>query len=214
MRLKPQPPYLALLSLCTIYRQLFVDQQRLVVHMTVEAKSAYFKEKLCNVDSKRMFKIVKDMTSAPCRSLPTGRSDKQLATDFSSFFKQKIDNIQHELFNTDNLNHNDRLILDSDASSSLSSVPLLSEFTPVSDEETERIIFSLANKSSCLDPWPTSFVREYIHIVLPLITRIVNASLEKGTFPDCLKRAIVYPLLKKASLETNELGNYRPVSNL
>jgi len=50
--------------------------------------------------------------------------------------------------------------------------------------------------------------------VLPFIVNLINSSLISGTVPNCLKQAIVRPLLKKPGLDTNELSNYRPVSNL
>ena len=43
---------------------------------------------------------------------------------------------------------------------------------------------------------------------------MTNCSLFSGTFPSGLRRAIITPILKKASLDKNSLGNYRPVSNL
>ena len=43
---------------------------------------------------------------------------------------------------------------------------------------------------------------------------LVNSSLSEGVFPSCFKTACVKPLLKKPSLDTNVLKNYRPVSNL
>ena len=45
-------------------------------------------------------------------------------------------------------------------------------------------------------------------------SRCVNMSLESGTFPDILKRALVTPIIKKPSLDRNVLTNYRPVSNI
>ena len=39
-------------------------------------------------------------------------------------------------------------------------------------------------------------------------------SLKSGVFPSIYKSAIVTPLLKKPSLDPNDLKNYRPVSNL
>ena len=42
----------------------------------------------------------------------------------------------------------------------------------------------------------------------------INESLTKGEFPNDFKNAIVKPLLKKPSLDKNELRNYRLVSNL
>ena len=49
---------------------------------------------------------------------------------------------------------------------------------------------------------------------MPCITSIVNESLASGSFPSIFKTALVKPLLKKASLDRDELKNYRPVSNL
>ena len=43
---------------------------------------------------------------------------------------------------------------------------------------------------------------------------IINDSLTSGSVPECLKHAIISPLLKKQNLNPNELKNYRPVSNL
>ena len=52
------------------------------------------------------------------------------------------------------------------------------------------------------------------HCIVPAITRITNASLDKGVMPKSLKHAIVRPLLKKPSLDKDTLSSYRPVSNL
>ena len=41
-----------------------------------------------------------------------------------------------------------------------------------------------------------------------------NASLSEGVFPDALKHATVRPRLKKPTLNPDDLGSYRPISNL
>ena len=46
------------------------------------------------------------------------------------------------------------------------------------------------------------------------ITAIINVSLASGVVPDCFKEARVVPLIKKPSLDSEVLANYRPVSNL
>ena len=43
---------------------------------------------------------------------------------------------------------------------------------------------------------------------------MVNCSLREGLVPDGFKKAIVTPLIKKASLPIEDLKNYRPVSGL
>ena len=48
----------------------------------------------------------------------------------------------------------------------------------------------------------------------PIITNLVNLSLSEGIFPSSFKQALVQPLLKKPSLSTDDLNNFRPISNL
>ena len=72
----------------------------------------------------------------------------------------------------------------------------------------------LSKTTSCgLDPIPTSLLKEHISILLPIITKMINLSLETGEFPTEWKLAFVKPLLKKPGLATT-LKNYRPISNL
>jgi len=48
----------------------------------------------------------------------------------------------------------------------------------------------------------------------PTITNIVNFSLTSGQFHPILKDSVISPLLKKSTLDKDELSNYRPISNL
>ena len=43
---------------------------------------------------------------------------------------------------------------------------------------------------------------------------VINSSLSSGIFPKLYKNAIVKPLLKNASLDSNDIKNYHSVSNL
>ena len=43
------------------------------------------------------------------------------------------------------------------------------------------------------------------------ITAIINRSLTTGHFPNCFKRALITPVIKKQSLDHNDLNNYRPI---
>ena len=70
------------------------------------------------------------------------------------------------------------------------------------------------SKSCSLDPWPTFLVLDYLDILITLITSIINASLEQGTYPNFFKQAHVTPILKKSSLDKEIFKSYRPVSNL
>ena len=50
--------------------------------------------------------------------------------------------------------------------------------------------------------------------LLPVITLIINSSLQSGHFPKVWKKAIVTPLLKKCGSDSSNFKNLRPVSNL
>ena len=65
-----------------------------------------------------------------------------------------------------------------------------------------------------LDPIPTFILRDCIDAVLPFLIGMVNASLREGYLPASQKKAVVTPLLKKPSLDAQDIKNYRPVSNL
>ena len=69
------------------------------------------------------------------------------------------------------------------------------------------------NKSCELDPLPTWLLKQCTEEFLPLISTIINDSIESGTFLSQCKHAIIRPLLKKQGLDADGLKNYRPVSN-
>ena len=94
----------------------------------------------------------------------------------------------------------------------LASVKLNNLISATSDKIRD-VITSCPNKSCPLDPIPTWLVNQCVDQLLPLLTRIINGSLTKGDFPNDFKNAIVKPLLKKPSLDKDELKNCRPVSN-
>ena len=95
-----------------------------------------------------------------------------------------------------------------------SDVPILHDFQPVSVEEVVKIVNESPTKSCSADPIPTWLLKKHMDVVGSVITRIVNLSLESGIFPSSMKMAQVVPLLKKPSLDSEQLKNYRPVSNL
>ena len=80
--------------------------------------------------------------------------------------------------------------------------------------QVRRIIISSPVKSCSLHPVPTFIVREFVDLLLPYLTCMVNASLAQGRLPSSEKHAIVTPLLKKPGLDIGDMANYRPVSNL
>ena len=88
-------------------------------------------------------------------------------------------------------------------SSSCDNVVMLSEFQSLSEEAVKKM--AVASVKTCsLDPFPSSILLLCIEELLPVITRMVNMSLENGYFADEWKKALVYLLLKKQELSACE----------
>ena len=60
---------------------------------------------------------------------------------------------------------------------------------------------------------PTPLVVECLDVLLPVVSRMINLSLQTGSFPDAWKHADVRPRLKKPNSEVT-FTNLRPISNL
>ena len=130
-----------------------------------------------------------------------------LANEMANFFVEKISNIRskfHECTIQDCQDCAPIMELHS---------PSFGSFKAITEDETYSIIMNLAKKSSALDPIPTPLLVKCIDVLLPVITKMVNISLESGHFPSAWKEALVRPILKKNGLDT-VTKNCRPVSNL
>ena len=87
-------------------------------------------------------------------------------------------------------------------------------WTPATHAEVKYIIMQSPDKSCEQDPFPTWLLKQCIDSIVPLITSLINSSLEHGHVPADLKLARIKPILKKPGLDPDILKNYRPVSNL
>ncbi|CAB4000182.1 Hypothetical predicted protein [Paramuricea clavata] len=78
----------------------------------------------------------------------------------------------------------------------------------------ERLLIKeCGKKNSAVDPMPTSLVIDLNDVLLPTITKIINLSLDSGTFADVWKCALVHPLLKTVGVDPLFV-NCRPISHL
>ena len=140
----------------------------------------------------------------PKMYLPDHSSITALANTFSSFFINKISII--------------RSFFSSGSCSNVLTPPntreVLHNLSHVTDAEVRRLVLSAPCKSSDLDPLPTGLVKDCIDVLVTPIVSIVNLSLSEGCFPTHFKSALVSPLLKKPTLNRDDMKNYRPVSNL
>jgi len=180
-----------------------------------EAKATYFIKQIddCDGDQGKLFQIVDKLLGRGKPSLlPEYSVASVLAQTFNEFFVSKISNIRSILTDmecsTDDLQCPPLPSLLTPSSSKLNS------FHAASISEIISIIKKSSKASCSLDPIPTSLLRNVLPSLAPAITEIVNSVLVSGEFPNDLKSAIVQPLLKKSSLDSEILKNFRPVSNL
>ena len=78
----------------------------------------------------------------------------------------------------------------------------LSELSPTSVKELSSLLKSISKKSCSLDPIPATVMKACYDTLLPVITDIVNLSLENASVPTAFKQAVVDPSLKKDLLTT------------
>ncbi len=156
-------------------------------------------------DQRKLYNLIQSLTSVKrATPLPPHDSIEQLANDFGDFFVEKIEKIRMEI---DSQNVSQPELPDSPSCNRLNSFSVLSE------SEVKALVLESKSTSCELDPIPTSLLKECIDVVLPILTKMVNLSLQTGIFPDIWKLALIIPLIKKFGLELI-FKSFRPVSNL
>ena len=116
---------------------------------------------------------------------PPVNNNVKLANQLGTFFVQKIETIGSKL---DNMAQG----LPSPPNEYATVPPSsFSKFNPLTEEKVRKLIGSSAKKSSTLDPMPTPLVMDCIDVLLPIMTKMINLSLESGLFADDWKCALV-----------------------
>ena len=131
-----------------------------------------------------------------------------LVNDIGRYFVRKIEHIRTDV-DSIHLHPQDQDLVPSDGVTNRT----LNSFNNLSERNVSDLINNSAKKSCVLDPMPTCLIYDSLDVLLLVITRMVNASLSTGHFPDEWKEAVVSPLLKKGAKDSGH-KNLRPVSNL
>ncbi len=72
-----------------------------------------------------------------------------------------------------------------------------SQFELLMEDQIVRLIKTSVSKWCDLDLFPTRLLKEYLTLLLLVITKIVNLSLSNSTMSENMKEALLLPLLKK-----------------
>ena len=180
----------------------------------------FFYTKICArpINVKTSYKYINSLLSRDQGKgiFPSGEMNQNLANALSDHFESKSQNIYSGIQqNNRNYNANDVAALnDALLSSSSETTSKLKKFTPLNNNQIHDIVKSM-NQTCCdLDPAPTSLILNCLDELLPIISFIVNQSIGNSEMPMSLKEALINPTLKKLNLDSEDVNNYRPISNL
>ena len=142
--------------------------------------------------------------------LPRFTSAEILADKFSNYFMRKTTIIKNKII-SDTPNTICNISMNAVVMFNGKMVELL---RPTSEVEVKEIIIKSPNKSCDLNPLPTGLMKKCVDHFLPLITAVINRSMDESVMPLCLKRATITPLLKRSGFNKEDMKNYCPISNL
>ena len=170
------------------------------------AKCKFYTERIALASSsKELHQIVNTLSNRhPPKILPTIYPSADLSSIFIKRLTNKVEKLRAN-------------IASEHVISTLVACQLLQLFLhlkKVSQLTVKECILNSAPKSSELDPIPSKLLIECLDYILPSLTDQFSSSLASGIFSQCLKSALVTPILKKGFLDHNDLNNYRPVSYL
>ena len=197
------------LSRLTVDREIFMNQRDIVKKTLYTANSEFYANQIKDQagNPKALFRTVGSLLHT--KRLPALPNEHlgQLLYELSTYFIDKVDIIRRDIDNIGNC-----VAVRPDEPCGISSY--LSSFMPTTTDEITKLVCKSACKSCMLDPIPTHLLKANLSSLAPVIADIVNVSITTGVFPSAFKKALVTPLLKKTTLDANDVKYYRPVSNL
>jgi hypothetical protein len=190
-----------------IHRQIYREQCRKYTTLLNQCKAQYYKSKIESADQGQLFRLIDGMFKVkPVPPLPSHTSKQNLTERFSEHFINKITNLRQNLAKSPSPSQAEI--------NTKSCTSFFSEFNEVTVETVRTVIERSPSKSCPSDPIPTKTLKSCLNELLPVITTLVNSSLQEGVFPDALKEGLLYPGIKKTSMDKENLNNFRPITNL
>ena len=194
-------------SRLVIHRELYEEQCKLVNSMIKTVKTNYYSNIInANKEDQKVLFITIDklLHRKVVKKYSKASSAQELANTFADFSHHKIENIKNELSAQNTAVTNPYPDVGECSTE-------FTEFQLMSEIQIKNFVDSSCHKSCSLDPPPASILKSCTDILLPVITRIVNTSLETATMPTELKNAVLTPNLKKNSLDHEVYLNFRPI---
>ena len=195
-----------LLSGCSHDKELYYKTRDKYSALLRKAKTSYYSDLIdkCSGNSKKLFRVINSLSKQKSsESLPPYEDPLILANEFGTFFGRKIELINDEMnkISVNPIPTEHRLL-----------EVLLKSFSPVSQDDIRGVILKASNASCQLDPIPTYLLKDCCDVLCPIITKMINMSLEKGIVLENWKLPLINSL-KKLGMDL-VFENFRSVNNL
>ena len=182
----------------------YMDINKCYLRHFYQSKKSYINTQLesNNNKSQMLFQIFHQLTKGQHDNpLPDCLSHEELANNFADFFIDKIEKIRSQFQQSRPYTPPSQKCKN------------ITQFRPISDEETLKILNNMKKTTCDVDPCNINFLMEFKGTLLGTWTKIINKSLLGGCFLQSWKKAIIRPLIKSSKLH-REFKNYQPISNL
>ena len=190
-------------------KQAYIHQRDKCAVLSRKKQQEYYSDLIqrSEGDQKALYNIVSNLLDTKKESvMPQCENTADMANKFNSYYTEKVDKLRANIPPV----QNDTRFEQTDKKFEGQT---LDHFEPVTIHELKDIIRSSNTKTACHDPLPKQVLDQVLDGILPYLCSLVNKSLETGSM-EGVKESIILPLLKKSGLSSEQLKNYRPVSNL
>ena len=161
-------------------------------------------------DKRKLFKKLNQLLGKDKQVLPSSANNQILADNFCQYFDNKIKKIRDDI----GIEQNEMNCVVENCSECIYNGPKFTKFTEITADTLKKLLSSMSNKFSCLDPIPTWLLNASIEELNPVVLKTTNLSLKYGIFPDSWKKSVLKPTVKDINSCPETFSNYRPVSNL
>ena len=191
-------------------KQAYLEQRVHVNKLIERAKVEFYHEKLVNYDAKGISQTVNTLLNRTGKTLPSCDSTQNLCNKFADVFETKVAKIRKDLDKDNSFNSSEEVT--SFANETCISSPV--DFESVSVDEIRKLVsLSVQLNHASLIPYLPGCLKITWTLLYRTSLLWSTCLLSQGVFQKPLGQAIISPILKKLSLDCNELANYRPVSN-
>ena len=163
--------------------------------------------------ARKMFRVAGDLMGRS--RLPLAPNGDDSAADpaerFSAHYVAKITQLHYHLTVASVPSHPPLPAEDDECSVA----ELLGDFQPATVETIRKLSLAVSNKvCPRIDVLTTVLLKSHMTTLAPVLTRLVNSSIESSTVPAAMKHAIITQLLNNPCIDVDNMSSYRPISKL